>query len=140
MKNKKGFTLVELLAVIVILGVLLLVAVPSVTTIQTKAKQNAADDQALMVLKAIETCNMAETDVDFCDTTDLASYYEGSTDAADLSYSVNNNGKLTAFKVIFNGYTVQITSSTGNTINEVRSAINDHVKYPWSDKTRTIGL
>lgn len=30
MKNKKGFTLVELLAVIVILGVLLMIAVPAV--------------------------------------------------------------------------------------------------------------
>ena len=31
MKNRKGFTLVELLAVIVILGLLMAIAIPSVT-------------------------------------------------------------------------------------------------------------
>ena len=38
MNNKKGFTLVELLAVIVILGVLTAIAVPSVLEISKKIK------------------------------------------------------------------------------------------------------
>ena len=41
MKTKKGFTLVELLAVIVILAILVLLAVPSVLKMMDSAKENA---------------------------------------------------------------------------------------------------
>lgn len=40
MKNNKGFTLVELLAVIVILAILVTIAVPSTITISNKLKEN----------------------------------------------------------------------------------------------------
>ena len=39
--NKKGFTLVELLAVIVILAVLALVAMPNVTRLMNDSRKNA---------------------------------------------------------------------------------------------------
>ena len=44
MNNKKGFTLVELLAVIVIMGILMMVAIPSVTrTIENSRKDTFVD-------------------------------------------------------------------------------------------------
>ena len=44
MKNNKGFTLVELLAVIVIMGILMMVAIPSVTrTIENSRKDTFVD-------------------------------------------------------------------------------------------------
>jgi prepilin-type N-terminal cleavage/methylation domain-containing protein len=46
MKKKKGFTLVELLAVIVILAVLVLLAVPSVLKMMNGAKENAFEIEA----------------------------------------------------------------------------------------------
>lgn len=52
MKNKKGFTLVELLAVIVILGVLLMIAVPAVQNVIKKAKNNATQKQAELFIDA----------------------------------------------------------------------------------------
>ena len=39
--NKKGFTLVELLAVIVVLAIIILIAMPSVMSAMDKARRNA---------------------------------------------------------------------------------------------------
>jgi len=39
--NNKGFTLVELLAVIVVLGIVLTIAVPGVTKLINKSKKNS---------------------------------------------------------------------------------------------------
>ena len=41
MKNKKGFTLVELLAVIAILAILVIIALPNVINMYTKAQKEA---------------------------------------------------------------------------------------------------
>ena len=58
--NKKGFTLVELLAVIVILGVLLMIAVPAIQNVIKKSKRNAFESQAKLIIENVET--MASTE------------------------------------------------------------------------------
>ena len=55
MKKKKGFTLVELLAVIVILAVLVLLAVPSVLKMMDNAKTNAFRIEGENIGKAAKT-------------------------------------------------------------------------------------
>lgn len=54
MKNKKGFTLVELLAVIVILGILTAIAVPSVLGISKKIKTNMWESKVKTIEVALE--------------------------------------------------------------------------------------
>lgn len=81
MKNKKGFTLVELLAVIVILGVLLMIAVPAVQNVIKKTKNNATQKQAELFIDAAK--KMAIIDEA---TSDMVIYK-----LSDLDSSVDTN-------------------------------------------------
>ena len=53
--NKKGFTLMELLAVIVILSVLILLAMPAVLRLMENAKKNAFITESQEILKIANT-------------------------------------------------------------------------------------
>lgn len=55
MKDKKGFTLVELLAVIVMLGIILIIAVPKITDTIDNAKLSAFIDTTKMIATSAET-------------------------------------------------------------------------------------
>ena len=58
-KKKKGFTLIELMAVIAIVAVLAAVLVPTVSGYITRAKKTAVITQARAVMNAIETYNLS---------------------------------------------------------------------------------
>ena len=115
MKNKKGFTLVELLAVIVILGVLLVIAVPAISNVQEDAKKKAAIDNALTVLKGFESCDIA-TETPCTD----ASEYVNMT-----GVTVTRSGEgFSKFVVVFKGYTVSYSPASGSkSVATLRSAL-----------------
>ena len=131
--NKKGFTLVELLAVIIILGILLIVVVPAATKIQEKANQKAADDQALIVLKGIETCQVAG-DSDCLNQSGMANYIQGDITGVKATVA---DGKWTKFEVELKGYKITVTGDN-MTVSKIREAINGATA--WNEKTRTLTI
>ena len=54
LKNKKGFTLVELLAVIVILAIILAIAIPGISGIINRAKKGVFESNVKMIITGIE--------------------------------------------------------------------------------------
>ena len=60
-KKKKGFTLIELMAVIAIVAILAAVLVPTVSGYITRAKKTAVITQCRTVINAIETYNSGLT-------------------------------------------------------------------------------
>jgi type IV pilus assembly protein PilA len=59
-KNKKGFTLVELLAVIAILAILVLISMPSIMSMYNKAKKDTFLNEVRNLLTGAESTFLSE--------------------------------------------------------------------------------
>ena len=61
MKKRNGFTLVELLAVIVVLAIIMIIAIPAVLDIMTNAKKQAFVEAVDKYVTAVQTQYMADS-------------------------------------------------------------------------------
>lgn len=110
LKNEKGLTLIELLAVIVILGIIAAIAVPSIGSIIQKSKEDAVKGDAITVLNAAKVYVAANPQT--FDSNGNASI----TSTALAPYVENVN--LTTYSVNYDGTTYTITgTATAGKIN-----------------------
>ena len=82
-QNQEGFTLIEIIAVLVILGILAAVAIPKYIDMRTEALQKTVS-AANMELNARERLKLAEWKLN-----DMPSFYPGPTDSQQTSQSTN---------------------------------------------------
>ena len=118
---KKGFTLVELLAVIVILAVILTISVPAVKKTVDSAKKKSAENDALMIKNIAEkyyTSNLDKdeeiTGIDL--STDTLSY---SGEKPTKGYLYFTEDGIAYGKMYINGYCVEVKSDGTNTSEKV---------------------
>ena len=109
MKKKKGFTLVELLAVIVILAVILVIAVPQIMSVIESARKGSIESTAKLIAEGAEReyTNRKilgkDTNIECSDVSSM-----NSNDYGTCSISFDNAGKATVKvtgKGKFEGYT-----------------------------------
>lgn len=63
MNNRKGFTLVEVIAVVVILGVILMIAVPSITGLSNRSKEKRMIEDAKMFITLVQSKIESDTSI-----------------------------------------------------------------------------
>lgn len=101
--NKKGFTLVELLAVIVILGVIMLIAIPSIGTIIQNSRLNSFASSGKMYISTAQ--NYVAGEVTMSDGDYYMSVYELNNKKLDAS-PINPEKFITGY--------VKVTIENGN--------------------------
>jgi type IV pilus assembly protein PilA len=86
LKNDKGLTLVELLAVIVILGIIAAIAVPSIGGIIDKSKDDAKVAEAIQIINAAKLAHASDSATITWKNADLKDYLSS---VDDTSYTVD---------------------------------------------------
>lgn len=125
--NKKGFTLVELLAVIVILAIIALIATPVILNVIEKSKKGAAENSALGYIEAVEK-QKARNLLDEDKTNDITDGTYSVEELNSLGVSVKGstptngnlvikNGEVKNYILGIDGYAVEngIATKTSNT-------------------------
>ncbi|ENZ00639.1 prepilin-type N-terminal cleavage/methylation domain-containing protein [Clostridium thermobutyricum] len=131
-KKKKGFTLIEMVAVVAIIGILAAILVPKITGYMKEAKKTGVIDQARKVTQAFETAVMkgklAKTDnskevAEILDPTMLSLLdVKGADDAEKKKNLANALPKLLNTK---NG----VAQNTGLKISQCQSIVEDRAEF-----------
>ena len=111
LKNQKGFTLVELMVVVVIIGVLVAIVIPIFNNVQQNARERAHDANVRTLIGAATMFVTSEWDGTVQDETAMATALQGNY--IDGNYPANpTGGDAYAVSVAADG-TVTVTPAIG---------------------------
>lgn len=96
LKNQRGFTLVELLAVIVILGIIAAIAVPSIGNIIEKSKIDAVKSDAIQLINAARLYEAGGGKIEDGKTNldAIKEFVESSTKLTNATFSKSTDGDI----------------------------------------------
>jgi len=101
-KNEKGLSLVELLAVIVILGIVAAIAVPAIGNIINNSRDKGEISDALSIISGGKLAHLEhQCGVDGCTGDDLAEFVDGK-DLGNISVQLNENNEWVINNYEFN--------------------------------------
>ncbi len=114
--NKKGFTLVELLAVIAILAILVIIAMPNVLEMFNKAKQDAFETEVQSHVKAVTNEFIITGQLFYSNKVDGAAKLQ--MDGEDLDYYIelDTKGNIIVLRVTNGEYKIETTGTASNPI------------------------
>lgn len=103
-KKRKGFTLIELVVVIAILGILAAIAIPRFTQMTDKANQSAFESTHRTIVAAVLMYMAANDGAKPADLDALSDYLNDPSDKPDGATYEVSNGKVTS---VYNGNTLE---------------------------------
>lgn len=114
-KKQDGFTLVELLAVIVILAIIAAIAVPTVGNIVSKSREKAAVNDALQIIDAAKLYvadGGSDTTITPSDLNKYLSNTSGSSTFSDVIYDTTTN------TYTIDGHSDKVSTTNNNSATE----------------------
>ena len=133
MKKKKGFTLVELLAVIVILAIILVIAVPKISDVIRNSKKASFEASAKTIISQAEKKKMEQEvlgNTNPIECSDIANINNDDYASCEINFDVSGNAKITLIgKGKFEG--LKIVNGTKDNLSAVESSepTNNAVAY-----------
>ena len=140
MRNKKGFTLVELLAIIVILAIIAVITVPIILNIIDNAEKGSVEDSALGYKDALQKY-YATKSVQNPEQELPSGYMEISELPSDFTVSGENpsdgwvklkNGIVEKYSLKYKDYVVSMNNDK-NVISEKKEKIEPHVTNDYQE-------
>ena len=119
--KKKGFTLVELLAVIEILAILVIIALPNVLSMFRQAKENSFKEEAQKLFQTAETAYINSA----MGSSEITCFSDSGPNKLDLTgrsltYRVDfKDGKITTIQVKDGTYNVNKTNASGLKVTDI---------------------
>ncbi|RPF50561.1 prepilin-type N-terminal cleavage/methylation domain-containing protein [Aquisalibacillus elongatus] len=136
LKKQKGVTLIELLAVIIILGIIALIAVPAIAGIISDSKADSIKSSAINYINAAEMYEVTEgidsdgvtleelRDEDYVDDNEGVAWSDGAKVILDSGeYKIDGSGQIDRVQVVLGNATIKDINDVANNVT-----VNDDVE------------